>query len=81
MFSEQTGKFPTKSRQGNKYIMVMTKIDRNAIIVEPTKSRIDEEMIRVYQALLSLLICAGIFPKKHLLENEISDKMKNIIRD
>jgi hypothetical protein len=40
------------SRQLNKYIMVMVEIDSNAILVEPMKSRKDEEMMRVYNALL-----------------------------
>jgi len=52
MFSDQTGQFPTHSQQGNKYIMVMVEIDSNAILVEPMKSRKDEEIIRVYNALL-----------------------------
>jgi hypothetical protein len=41
-----------RSQQGNKYIMVMVEIDSNAILVEPTKSHTDEEMIRPYNALL-----------------------------
>ena len=52
MFSDQTGQFPTRSQQGNKYIMVMVEIDSNAILVEPMKSRKDDEMIRAYNALL-----------------------------
>eukprot|EP00956_Cyclotella_meneghiniana_P040900 scaffold208759_cov72-Cyclotella_meneghiniana.AAC.1 len=35
IFSDQTGKFPTQSQRGNKYIMVMVEIDSNATIVEP----------------------------------------------
>eukprot|EP00804_Cyclotella_cryptica_P015405 CCRYP_008025-RA/>CCRYP_008025-RA protein AED:0.42 eAED:0.42 QI:0/-1/0/1/-1/1/1/0/193 len=46
IFSDQTGKFPTRSQRGNKYIMVLVEIDSNAILVEPMKSRKDEEMIR-----------------------------------
>jgi len=52
MFSHQTGQFLTHSQQGNKYIMVMVEIDSNAILVEPMKSRKDEEMIHAYNALL-----------------------------
>ena len=52
MFSYQTGQFPIRSQRGNKYIMVMVEIDSNTILVEPMKSRKDEEMIRVYNALL-----------------------------
>ncbi len=52
MFSDQTGKFPMRSQSSNKYIMVLVNIDRNAILVEPMKSRKDAEMIRAYNALL-----------------------------
>jgi hypothetical protein len=81
MFSDQTGQFPTRSQRGNKYIMVMVEIDSNAILVEPMKSRKDEEMIRAYNKLLLRLKRAGIVPKKHVLDNEESENMKNHIRD
>ena len=51
-FSDQTGKFQTRSKRGNKYIMIMVEIDSFAILVEPMKSRKDAKMIRVYNALL-----------------------------
>ena len=81
IFSDQTGQFPTRSQRGNKYIMVMVEIDSNAILVEPMKSRKDEEMIRAYDSLVKRLQRAGIQPKKHVLDNEISENMKNHIRD
>jgi hypothetical protein len=81
MFSDQTGQFPTRSQRGNKYIMVMVEIDSNAILVEPMKSCKDDEMIRAYNALLLRLKQAGIVPKKHVLDNEVSENMKNHIRD
>ena len=62
-FSDQTGKFPTRSRSGNKYIMIMVKIDSSAILVKPMKSQNDTEMIRAYNALLLRLKQAGISPK------------------
>jgi hypothetical protein len=81
MFSDKTGRFPTRSQRGNKYIMVMVEIGSNAILVEPMKSRKDEEMIRAYNALLLRLKRAGIVPKKHVIDNEVSENMKNHIRN
>ncbi len=69
MFSDQTGKFPTRSQRGNKYIMVMVEIESNAILVEPMKSRKDNEMIQAYDALLTRLRRAGTTPTKHVLDN------------
>ena len=51
-FSDQTGQFPTQSKRGNKYIMVMVEVDSNAILVEPLKSRKDAELIRGNKYLL-----------------------------
>ena len=80
IFSDQTGQFPKRSQRGYKYIMVMVEIDSNAILVEPMKSRKDEEMIRAYNALLERLRRAGSTPRKHVLDNEVSDNMKHHIQ-
>ena len=61
--------------------MVMVEIDSNAILVEPMNSKKDTEMIRAYDALVLRLKRAGIVPKKHVLDNEVSEAMKNHIRD
>jgi len=81
MFLDQTGQFLTCLQSGNKYIMVLVEINSNAILVEPMKSRKDAEMIRAYNALLLQLKRAGIIPKKHVLDNKVSENMKNHIRD
>jgi hypothetical protein len=81
MFSNQRGQFPIQSPRGNKYIMVMVEIDSNAILVEPMKNRKDDKMIRAYNALLLQLKRASIVPKKHVLDNEVSENMKNCFRD
>jgi hypothetical protein len=80
-FSNQTGQFPIQSLCGNKYIMVMVEINSNAIFFEPMKNCKDDKMIQAYNALLLRLKRAGIVPKKHILDNEASDNMKNHICD
>ncbi len=81
MFSDQTGQFPMRSQSGNKYIMVLVKIGSNAILVEPMKNRKDAEMIQAYNALLLRLTRAGIFSKKHVLNNKVMENTKNHIHD
>ncbi len=81
MFSDQTGRFPMRLQSGNKYIMVLVEINSNTILVEPMKNRKDAEMIQAYNALLLRLTRAGISPKKHVLDNEVLENMKNHIRD
>ena len=79
-FSDQTGQFPKQSKCGYKYIMVLVEIDSNAILVEPMKSRKDAEMIRAYNVLVKRLQQANIHPRKHVLDNKISENMKQHIK-
>lgn len=58
---------------GNKYIIVMANIDNSDILVEPMKRQKDEEIMRAYQTLLQRLHRANIVPKKHVLDNEVSE--------
>ncbi len=81
MFLDQTGQFPTRLQSGNKYTMVLVKIDSNTILVEPMKSRKDTEMMQAYNSLLPQLKRAGIIPKKHVLDNKVLESMKNHICD
>ena len=81
VFSEKTGQLPTRSQRGNKYLMVMVEIDSNAIMVEPLKIRKDPELARAYRAMMLRLKRAGIVPRKHILYNEVSEAMRDIIRD
>ena len=59
IYTYQTGKFPTKSRSGNRYIMMMVAIDSHAILVTPMKNRTDKEMRLAYLALLKRVKNAG----------------------
>jgi hypothetical protein len=81
VFSNQTGQLPIQSLCRNKYIMVMVEINSNTILVEPMKNHKDDKMIWAYNALLLQLKRAGMVPKKHVLDNEVSENMNNHIRD
>jgi hypothetical protein len=61
--------------------MVMVKIDSNAILVEPISSRNNHELARAYRVLMTRLLNAGIVPKKHILDNEVLEATKTIIKD
>ena len=61
--------------------MVMMEIYSNAILVEPIKNRTYAELTRAYHAMMLQLKQAGIIPKKHIIDNEVSNAMKTIIRD
>lgn len=81
IYSDQTGRFPVQSQSKNKYIMLMVEIDSNAVLVEPMTSRKNGEMQRAYLKLLKRLQRAGVVPRKHVLDNEVSKAMKDLIRE
>jgi hypothetical protein len=47
-YTDLTGRFPTRSSRGYKYILVLYDYDSNNIQAEPMKSRSDAEAIRTY---------------------------------
>eukprot|EP00804_Cyclotella_cryptica_P006123 CCRYP_010735-RA/>CCRYP_010735-RA protein AED:0.28 eAED:0.28 QI:0/0/0/1/1/1/2/0/432 len=81
IFTDQTGKFPVRSQNGHHYIMIMVEIDSSTILVEPIKNRKDAKLTRAYTTLMTRLHRAGIQPRKHILDNEISQAMKDLIHD
>ena len=52
MYTDQTGRFPTKSYRGMQYVMVLIKLDSNSILVEPMHDRAAGEMIQAYQVIV-----------------------------
>ena len=59
----------------------MVEINSNAILMKPLKSPKDPKLTRAYRALMQRLNRAGVVPKKHILDNKVSEAMKAIIRD
>jgi hypothetical protein len=54
VFTDQTGQFPTRSKSGNKYIMVMLDINSSGIFVEPIKNR------RMQNSLVTTKLCCFV---------------------
>ena len=52
IYNNQTGAFPTRSRSGIRYIMIMCEMDGNAIMSEGLRNRTVGEIIKVYQKLI-----------------------------
>ena len=61
--------------------MVVVEIDINDILVETIKNCTDAELTRGYHVMMLRLKQAGVIPQKHILDNEVSNAMKPIIRD
>jgi hypothetical protein len=63
MYTNQTGKFPKKSSHRYQYIMVLIKIDSNAILVEAMKNRTAGKMIRACQVRIKRLRSTGFIQR------------------
>ena len=62
IYTNQTGKFPVRSSQGNQYVMIMCEMDSDAILFEPIQDRTAGRMVTTYQRLVDHLNACGIFP-------------------
>jgi len=60
--------------------MVAIHLDVNYIFVEPMHNRTKEEMIRAYEKIINMMRMAGLGIKKHALDNEASEALKQYIR-
>ena len=60
--------------------MARVEIDSNTILIEPLKSMKDIELTQAYTAMVLRLKQAVIVPKKYILDNEVSDAIKDVIR-
>jgi hypothetical protein len=80
IWTDQPERFPKKSMKGSQYMMVLTESESDAILVESMKNGTSGEMIQAYQVLINQLRAAGIAPKQHILDNELSNDFKEAIK-
>jgi hypothetical protein len=77
--SDLTGRFPTTSTKGNKYVLVINDYDTNSVLTEPIKSRGDQEMVRAYNKLIQELVDHGFKPRLQRLDNECSSALRSLL--
>jgi hypothetical protein len=76
-YTDLTGRFPHISARGNKYLLIVYDFDSNAILSEPLKSRQADEIKKAWEILHAQLAKCGTAPKMHILDNEVSNELKN----
>ena len=81
IYTDQMGKFRITSLRVNKHIMILCAIYGNVVLAEPMENKSEDAMVETYQNLIKRLNDAGIFPKKHVLDNKISKGYKEAIKD
>jgi hypothetical protein len=80
IYTGQTGRFPTTSSRGNKYIMILYDYDSSAILAEPLKSKSESEMIRAYSKLHKYILDRGLEPRLQKLDNECPTGLKRFMK-
>ena len=80
IYSDQTGRFPVQSSRGYKYVLILYDVDSNAIISRPLKTREGREITDNLLEVITLLISRGYHPKLFRLDNEITNKLKTLLR-
>jgi hypothetical protein len=84
LYTDDLGRFPIQSFNGNNYIMLAHHVGSNSILVEPFKSRADAHRIPAYNNIMECLRAHGITVELQIFDNEacavyianITDKWK-----
>lgn len=77
--TDQTGRLPIISQQGNQYMMVLYNYDSNGILATGVKGRTNKKLIDGYEVLYDRLKKAGIEPVMQRLDNEASKVLVHAI--
>jgi hypothetical protein len=79
IFSDQTGKFPTTSSQGNTQLFVLYDFDSNSIHAIPMPTKSGPDILTAYTTVVNTLIAAGLRPKLQRLDNECSGALQQFM--
>ena len=80
MYMDKPGHFPVTYASGNKYLMVVVKLDGNYIDAEPMPARTAKELICTYQTIYQWWKVTGVIcPYWHILDNKAPEEFKQAI--
>ena len=80
-YTDQTGRFPVTSRNGNKYTLVAYHYESNTIHAELLKKIPGLDLKTSYQKIQSLLTNRGLKPHLHILDNECPNVLAFFMRE
>jgi hypothetical protein len=79
IYTDLTGRFPSISSGGYKYILVLYDFGTNNILADPMKNRSDSEVIRAYTVIYDELTSKGLKPMFQTMDNEASKALKTFL--
>jgi hypothetical protein len=77
IYTNLTGRFPTTSLSGNKYILIIYAYASNSALSAPMKNRGNKDMVHAFDLLIQSLIIRDLKPSLQRLENEASLALRN----
>ena len=81
LYTDDTGRFPVRSRSGNQYIMVAYHCDANVILTCTFKTRKNRHRLEAYAAIVELLKQRSHNVDLQVLDNEASAAYKKEITE
>ena len=72
LYTDDTGRLPSKARIGNQYVMISFHSDTNAILIAPFKSRKDSHRMLAYNEIMQRLKERNQHVDLQILDNEAS---------
>ena len=81
LYTDDCGRFPTRSRRGNNYIMIAYHQQSNMILAAPFKSRADKHRLEAYNSIMQRLKDRNMLVDLQILDNEVSKEYKRTIKE
>ena len=79
MYTDDTGRFPVRSRSDNQYIMIAYHCDSNIILALAFKTQANKHRLVAYNIIMQQLKNKGMLVDLQLLDNEASKAYKQTI--
>ena len=79
LYTDDTGRFPVKTRSGNQYVMIAYHSDGNVILQQAFKTRSNKHHIAAYNAIMNRLVACGLAVGLQILDNKASAAYKHAI--
>ena len=81
LYTDDTGRFPIRSRKGNQYIMIAYHCDSNTILTAPFKTKSDKHRIEAYNSIMKRIKARGHKVDLQILDNECSAEYKRVMEE
>jgi hypothetical protein len=77
VYTDQTGRLPSASSAGNKYLLVAYDYDSNCILLRPIRNRQADTLTKAIADIHATLSRGGCKPQFHRLDNECSQELRD----